>query len=72
MEKSISRVSYGGLTVGGPSTRESEGIWAIRVTGERAALLLKADSGGIESYSLAERRKGVLAVDGRDRAWTGV
>ena len=72
VEKSLSRVSYAGLTVGGPSTRESEGIWAIRVTAERASLLLKADGGGIESYSLAERRKGVLAVDGRDRAWTGV
>lgn len=71
VEETISRVTYGNITVGGPSRREWTGTWAIRAFGSRATLALESDSGDHSTHSLEERGLGLLSVDGVDRAWTG-
>lgn len=71
VEDSISRTTYGNITVGGPSHREWTGSWAIRAWSTRATLVLETDAGEVSTYSLAERGPYVLGVDGVDRTWTG-
>lgn len=71
VEETISRVSYGNITVGGPSRREWTGAWSIRASGTRAILALDSDAGDHATYSLTERGVGLLGVDGINRAWTG-
>jgi hypothetical protein len=72
VETTISRISYGNINLGGqPSRREWTGTWTIRAFRGRAALALESNTGDVETYAIADRYRGVLGVDGSDRAWTG-
>jgi hypothetical protein len=66
-----SRISYAGMSLGGPSHREEWGSWTIVASGGTTAVLRLADeTGGATSYAISAGSGG-LTVDGRERSWSG-
>ena len=47
-----------------------EGEWKIQVRGGAATLVLTGDNGGTDYYRIEKVTRGVLKLNGRDRAWT--
>jgi hypothetical protein len=69
LEIGFSRTSYAGMSVGGPTRNESKGEWKIQVHGGAAILVLTGDTGE-DYYRIEKVTRGVLKLNGRDRAWT--
>ena len=69
LQTSFSRVSSGGLSIGGPSRKESRGEWKVQVTGDTARLALIDDDGGVRSFVLKKGGRDYVTLDGHDRAW---
>jgi hypothetical protein len=64
IEQGVSRVSSGGLTVGGPFRHEATGTWDVRGEGASIELVLRESSGDERRYDLADRG-GAIALDGQ-------
>ncbi len=63
------RVSYAGLHAETPTHRETSGTWEVSAAGWRLYVVLKEDSGKMESLRIEKAPGGMLKVDGDLRVW---
>ena len=72
LEIGFSRTSYGGMSAGGPTRKESEGEWKVQVLGGNATLVLTGDNGGAVYYRIVKASRDALMLNGRERAWAAL
>jgi hypothetical protein len=70
--RTFTNVSYAGMSVGGPTSRERTGTWDVTVKADEASLTLTMDNGHVNSYPIRERGRGVIEYDGDDHRWTAL